>query len=158
MKNRIATLALTLATMVITDVAHAEVTRLGIRFAGGCHSANKDGSCTIETVAFGEDFESAPGVQLFSAPTHTGEFRKVSNFRRKLDEDGRTRSRFRNIPGACYQMRIAKTEFQRSVNSDILCETAEGEPSKSFAVSSTPSKKGTQVGKANLVGSSGAKL
>jgi hypothetical protein len=158
MKNRIATLILTVAAMVISDAAYAEVTRLGIRFAGGCDSANKDGSCTIETVAFGEDFASAPGVQLFSAPTHNGTFQKVSNFKRKLDEEGRARSRFKNIPGACYQMRIAKTEFQRSVSSDILCETAEGEPSKSFPAASEPSKKGTQVGKAKPVASSGTTL
>jgi hypothetical protein len=126
MRNRIIPIAITLASIVLTNIAHAEVTRLTLRFAGGCHSGNIGGSCTIDTIAFGEDLASSPGVQLFSAPTHNGEFRKVSNFKRKLDEDGRARSRFKNIAGACYQMRMAKTEFQRSVSSDILCEAAEG--------------------------------
>jgi hypothetical protein len=134
MRNRITGIALALAALTLTDLAQAEVTRLGLRFAGGCHSGNVDGSCTLDTIAFGEDFESSPGVQLFSAPTHNGEFRKVSNFKRKLDQDGRARSRFKNISGACYQMRIAKTEFQPAVSSDILCEAAEGEPSKVYPV------------------------
>jgi hypothetical protein len=141
MINRITGIALALAALTFTNFAQAEVTRLGLRFAGGCHSGNADGSCTIDTIAFGEDFESAPGIQLFSAATHNGEFRKVSNFKRKLDQDGRARSRFKNIAGACYQMRMAKSEFQPAVNSDILCEAAEGEPSKVYPVKKPAAKK-----------------
>lgn len=141
MRNRALIFTIALAAITLADIAHAEVTRLTLRFAGGCHSGNADGSCTLETVAFGEDFESAPGVQLFSAPTHNGEFRKISNFKRKLDQDGRARSRFKNIAGACYQMRIAKSEFQQAVNSDILCEAAEGEPSKVYPVGRKTAKK-----------------
>lgn len=110
------------SSALLVNSAHAEVTRLGIRFAGGCISSNADGACTIDTVAFGEDFELAPGIQLYSAPTRDGHFLRISSFKRPLDQDGRARSRFKNIPQACYQMRMEKTEDQRELVSNTLCE------------------------------------
>lgn len=144
MRYRTAGIALALAAFSLAHPAQAEITRLRLRFVGGCHSGNPHGSCTIETIAVGEDFEKSPGIQLFSASTHKGDFRKVSNFKRKLDRDGRARSRFKNIAGACYQMRIAKTEAHPAVVSDIICETAEGQASKIYPIEKQAEKKSVE--------------
>ena len=97
-----------------SSTAQAEVTRLGIRFAGGCFTKNSQGSCTIDTVAFGDGFEAAPGLQLFSSDSRNGKFRQLANYKRKLDEFGRARSRLKNIPGGCFQVRMQSCSLTRS--------------------------------------------
>ena len=98
------------------------VTRLGIRFKQGCVPSNTEGSCTIETVGFGKDFESAPAIQVYSSASRQARFYRISSFKRHLDQDGRARARFKNIPHACYQVRMSKSADQKAVFSNILWE------------------------------------
>lgn len=108
--------------VVVIGSAAAEVTRLRISFAGGCVSTNTDGGCTIKTLASGSDLDTE-FLALYVSDGPNSSFRKASRHYSFVDASGVGRSRLRNRPGGCFQMRTAPNGNENpDVNSNVLCE------------------------------------
>jgi hypothetical protein len=88
------------------SLAHADVDALALRFAGGCTTANTNGSCTLRVTATGTEL-SREGVQLYVAAKQGERFVRVSPRVKPLSENGQASYRVKNTPGGCYQVRTA---------------------------------------------------
>ena len=102
--------------------AHADVTRIRISFAGGCASGNTTGGCTIKTRASGFDLDTE-FFELYVSSGPSAALHRASRSYSFVDASGVGRSRIRNIPGGCFQMRTAPNGNDKpDIHSNILCE------------------------------------
>jgi hypothetical protein len=117
----LALLSLTVLGSAITS-ASADVSSIGIRFAGGCTSSNSTGGCTIKTVASGS-YLDLEFFELYVSNGPSAPFHRASAHYSFVDASGVGRSRLRNIPKACFQMRTAPNGNDKpDAHSNVLCE------------------------------------
>lgn len=106
------------------EIAKAEVSSVRISFAGGCTAENAQGSCTLRIVASGSDLETEK-FELYASDKPNSQMNRVSLHNSSVDESGVGRSRVRNRPGGCFQIRTARNGNEnRDVYSRVLCEAA----------------------------------
>jgi len=104
------------------EPATAEITRLRISFAGGCVYENITGSCSIKTVASGDNLD-AERLVLYVSATPKSSMQRASMHFSSVNESGVGRSRLRNRPGGCFQMRTAPNgDDVPDVLSNVICE------------------------------------
>jgi hypothetical protein len=103
--------------------AKAEISGLRVQFAGGCHSENSSGGCSLRITAAGDSFGPSDQVLVMSASQKGGTFRPISRRARELDDNGTARARFKNIPGACFRVQTPENGNDVSdVVSNTVCE------------------------------------
>ncbi len=106
------------------NVAKADISSLRVQFAGGCHSENTTGGCVIRVTASGDSFGPSDQVIVMSSDQKNGSFRAISNRARALDDNGTTRARFKNSPGACFRVQNAENgDDTPDVVSNTICES-----------------------------------
>jgi len=106
------------------EIAKAEVSSVRISFAGGCTAENAQGSCTLRIVASGSDLETEK-FELYASDKPNSQMKRVSLHNSSVDESGVGRSRVRNRPGGCFQIRTARNGNDApDVYSRTICEAA----------------------------------
>ena len=109
------------SVLVLSGVAHAEVTSLKAKFKGGCLASNTTGNCTLGVTASGTDLGS-DGVQLWHADAPNGTYTLVSKRVKSLSSAGTATYRFANKAG-CYKVRTKENgNDQADVTSRAVCE------------------------------------
>lgn len=106
------------------NAAKADISGLRVQFAGGCHSENTTAGCVVRVAATGDSFEASDQVIVMSSSGKNGPFRPISNRARELDENGTARTRFKNIPGACFRAQTRENgDDSPDVVSNTICES-----------------------------------
>lgn len=115
-------MAIIIGSLAMPSLASADVDSIKIRFGGGCVSSNTDSSCTIKSVFSGTELE-AEGAALYVCATPKSCRLYSSRFRPVPVDGSAVVMRFRNIPGACFQIRTAPNGNEKpDVQSRTLCE------------------------------------